>query len=334
MPDIKFECPSCQQHLAAPDEMAGQVIECPSCNRQITIPVSTAEEPTAPPAASNPPDAGAQPPPGRRLRRLTRWGLAAGVLSLFVVGPLALAWVPALVIGVIVLARCSREQKALWYRVEAITGMVTGLIGFALWMGVWTSDAPTGSGQRLPDPAQQDLLARQRQVRETTVRRARRTKELWDEFRRIQANIASGRPGDGFRVLDQAITDLNHLNVDYTDQELVAHVRDFTRFTGSIRQVHAQYQADYASLAQGVDSAAQFGAVLGSMDANDSYGSAVGGATLFGFLGAAAASSQAQELQAKYAADLTTFRAASESLSQRESALATKLTVRYSLPFN
>jgi len=38
MPDIKFDCPMCQQTLEAPEEMMGQDIECPSCQKQITIP--------------------------------------------------------------------------------------------------------------------------------------------------------------------------------------------------------------------------------------------------------------------------------------------------------
>jgi hypothetical protein len=38
MPDIRFNCPMCNQQLEAPDEYAGQVIECPACQKEITVP--------------------------------------------------------------------------------------------------------------------------------------------------------------------------------------------------------------------------------------------------------------------------------------------------------
>jgi Zn finger protein HypA/HybF involved in hydrogenase expression len=31
MPDIKFACPHCQQHIQAPEGYAGREIACPSC---------------------------------------------------------------------------------------------------------------------------------------------------------------------------------------------------------------------------------------------------------------------------------------------------------------
>jgi len=44
MSDYKFRCPSCQQSLAAPIELLGQVIECPSCEERIQLPESDAPE--------------------------------------------------------------------------------------------------------------------------------------------------------------------------------------------------------------------------------------------------------------------------------------------------
>ena len=41
MPDIKFSCPHCDQHLEAPDDMGGEQIECPSCRMMIGIPEAT-----------------------------------------------------------------------------------------------------------------------------------------------------------------------------------------------------------------------------------------------------------------------------------------------------
>ena len=38
MADIEFSCPSCNLVLAAPEDMAGQLVECPECNNQMAVP--------------------------------------------------------------------------------------------------------------------------------------------------------------------------------------------------------------------------------------------------------------------------------------------------------
>ena len=38
MPEHKIHCPSCDQHLAVPEELAGQKIDCPACNHPLSIP--------------------------------------------------------------------------------------------------------------------------------------------------------------------------------------------------------------------------------------------------------------------------------------------------------
>jgi len=38
MADIEFSCPSCNLVLAAPEEMAGELVECPECANQMTVP--------------------------------------------------------------------------------------------------------------------------------------------------------------------------------------------------------------------------------------------------------------------------------------------------------
>ena len=45
MPDIKFSCPHCDQHLEAPDDMGGEQIECPSCRMMIGIPRGESNRP-------------------------------------------------------------------------------------------------------------------------------------------------------------------------------------------------------------------------------------------------------------------------------------------------
>lgn len=39
MTDLTFNCPSCNQHLKAPSDMAGSVISCPSCAKNMKVPV-------------------------------------------------------------------------------------------------------------------------------------------------------------------------------------------------------------------------------------------------------------------------------------------------------
>ena len=38
MPDIRFECPNCAQHIAAPPEIAGDALPCPACGESISVP--------------------------------------------------------------------------------------------------------------------------------------------------------------------------------------------------------------------------------------------------------------------------------------------------------
>jgi hypothetical protein len=38
MADISFNCPFCNQHYEAPEEMAGQTLECQNCKKEITVP--------------------------------------------------------------------------------------------------------------------------------------------------------------------------------------------------------------------------------------------------------------------------------------------------------
>ncbi|HNT37240.1 MAG TPA: hypothetical protein PKH07_19770, partial [bacterium] len=50
MSDIKLACPDCKQHIAAPEEMAGQSVNCPTCNKILQIP----ERSTVIPVSQNP----------------------------------------------------------------------------------------------------------------------------------------------------------------------------------------------------------------------------------------------------------------------------------------
>ena len=69
MSDIRFNCPSCKQSLAASPEMAGQLIDCPSCKNAIDVP-------TPPPA----PQVDIKPPPSPQ-SPATHWPLPPSPIS-------------------------------------------------------------------------------------------------------------------------------------------------------------------------------------------------------------------------------------------------------------
>ena len=47
---MKISCPSCGQHLDAPEELANQTIECPACNGKLNVPAPPTLEPAPSPA--------------------------------------------------------------------------------------------------------------------------------------------------------------------------------------------------------------------------------------------------------------------------------------------
>jgi hypothetical protein len=54
MSDLKFNCPSCGQHVQCDIEHAGENIPCPSCANLIRVPTSGSVVNAKPPAAENP----------------------------------------------------------------------------------------------------------------------------------------------------------------------------------------------------------------------------------------------------------------------------------------
>jgi len=63
MPDIEFSCPSCGQHLEAPDDMQGEQTSCPSCEKTLTVPRRT---PVRPRSAVSRPSPTSKPPTRKR----------------------------------------------------------------------------------------------------------------------------------------------------------------------------------------------------------------------------------------------------------------------------
>lgn len=64
MADIEFSCPSCNLVLAAPEEMAGELVECPECNNQMAVPGAAAPVAEAEAGAVSCPECGQAMPDG------------------------------------------------------------------------------------------------------------------------------------------------------------------------------------------------------------------------------------------------------------------------------
>ena len=97
--ELKFECPTCGQHLSATSSEIGMTAPCPSCDASVTIPIQS----TLPPLLPVPPQpqAGILRAKKRRKSEFAGSGAAVqaiGVLLCFtVVG--AIIGIPLLIIG-------------------------------------------------------------------------------------------------------------------------------------------------------------------------------------------------------------------------------------------
>src|SRR2546423_15529104 len=63
MSDLKFSCPTCQQHIQAGPEYAGVQISCPACAAPMMVPGSPISAVSAAPVAPGPAYASPPPPP-------------------------------------------------------------------------------------------------------------------------------------------------------------------------------------------------------------------------------------------------------------------------------
>src|SRR5262245_51480587 len=84
---INIKCPSCSTPMAAPDQMAGQMVRCPKCNTTLQVPAASAATNSAPPApapgktaAATPTGAGPVPAPKSRKGLYIGAGVGALVL--------------------------------------------------------------------------------------------------------------------------------------------------------------------------------------------------------------------------------------------------------------
>ena len=71
---MKIQCPSCDQRLEIPEELAGQTNECPACNASLAVP-ATGVKPPAPIQKSEPQVATSEKPKSS----IPKWAIASVV---------------------------------------------------------------------------------------------------------------------------------------------------------------------------------------------------------------------------------------------------------------
>lgn len=87
MSDIHFECPSCQQPIAAPGELANQLIDCPGCGQTIEVPPkSAARASSAPPVIPAAPAPVVAIQPRHSVFYYVFWGTLSLIATLLILG--------------------------------------------------------------------------------------------------------------------------------------------------------------------------------------------------------------------------------------------------------
>jgi len=322
--EFKFSCPNCGQHLSAEDNMAGLEAECPTCTTTLVIPkpeqagLEDLQVPVDRIASDIAEDVLTD---SSRTDRLPSGRAPRGFENLSA---------PPTVAG----PRRRLSSRTKW----TLVGVAGVIVVFSFVGGIqyWViKQVFAGARPNPPVPSSRSPQASTSRRHQSTARdrTARRTKELWDEMRRIQNNLqtADSEPLASFQT---ATTGLAQLNVDYADPALVSHIRGYINIFGRFLHTAREYTNARNRLTGDVDAAAQLGAALGSTDSRDPRGSALGGALLFGMLGAGFAEVEAQEIDAKYEPVIQGLRSEMVSLGTRQYELARMLSGRYNLPFN
>ena len=77
---MKIQCPSCDQRLEIPEELAGQTIECPACNTSLTAPALAAPTPPPPIAPTQNKRKAPQATSGKKTKSpFPKWAIAVFV---------------------------------------------------------------------------------------------------------------------------------------------------------------------------------------------------------------------------------------------------------------
>lgn len=294
MSDIQFQCPHCGGSLAVDEAGAGLQVPCPLCAKAIVIPQRVIPTPIA-----------AVGPERTNAPALCVVSLVLGIVSITCLGWLAA--VPAVVLGLIGLRQANAGSPQSAGRGLAIAGMTTAIVGAVLWTILFLLIFSTDEGAA--------------------------TKAAWDRMCEIEVSLRAYR-NDSLEYWDQCVRQYSTINTDGIDKDLRQFLLDYIHHCDRTHSLLEAFDQEARKISQGVDDAAAFGALLGSTDQYDPQGSAVGGALLFGLLGAVGADAQSQELCRRYEPQFNQLQNEYRELLRRQDELADKLAKKYKKPFN
>jgi len=155
MPDLKFACPHCEQHIQCGDNVSGQSITCPACGRSVVVPempdehhlrLSTGRVPVPSHAHGAPraTDMAAfhnQPPPKPEYSKLAIASLALSCASVLL---WPLGFIPGIVCGYMARAEIKRQGQLLGDQL-AKAGVI---VGYAF-MGLFALVVAVGMALRI-----------------------------------------------------------------------------------------------------------------------------------------------------------------------------------------
>lgn len=120
---MKFSCPSCDGHIEAGPEWAGEPTTCPHCNASIEVPAEAAFPPSGPP----PEYPGEVSLPAGRTSGLAIASLICGILGFFTIGVTSL---PAIITGHIARGSIKRDSSLVGGGM-ALAGLIMGYMVIA-----------------------------------------------------------------------------------------------------------------------------------------------------------------------------------------------------------
>ena len=93
MPDIRFSCPQCSQHLEAEPSLRGEIIQCPSCQVSMTVPPAEIRGKSI---ASNAFSPGQGPCNRRPVKTRGKKGIVLALMAGLIIGYFAGAGIPVI----------------------------------------------------------------------------------------------------------------------------------------------------------------------------------------------------------------------------------------------
>jgi len=313
MSDIPFNCPSCQQSLEAPSDMAGTSVACPTCNTTILVPRP------------------ATPSQARAFRSVPLLTTLVGVLCLALIG------------AVIAIVALSRSRTSPETPVAPIENTTAAADARRLEEDVAREAAQQRERERMRQEREAQRLA------EEKAQQKQETRRLAEEKARIRN--ATLRAWNALQAADNAMRQYQNLTPSQRQQQqaylysqvdlagvdpiLQEHFRDSISVCKYSAQILAQLEAEYAKTQENTAAAAGLGALLGAAgsDGYNPQADALGGALLLGIIGGAVGEAQWQETLNTYKPYLERIVAEHRRIAQRDIDIAEELSKKYDTVF-